>query len=245
MRLNRRQRRILKRKLKNLAVNTACVLGIVAMFGGLFIAWVTEPMPDWSSYIEENHIGMTEVSDGVWLTGEEYEQMDKERQAYQESEATEEQTIYNTVFNAGIERTEHVITCASTETTEWDTEDEYRLCKIAMAEAEGEDTEGKALVMLVVLNRVESDEFPDSIEEVITQKGQFTAYSNGRYDRVEPSEDCWAALRLIQEENWDESCGATYFERTTSAETWHNTCLTKLFTHGNHTFYIEEEGETE
>ena len=40
---------------------------------------------------------------------------------------------------------------------DWGAEDAYLLEKIAMAEAEGEDTEGKALVMLVVLNRVWSD----------------------------------------------------------------------------------------
>ena len=50
---------------------------------------------------------------------------------------------------------------------DWDTEDAYLLEKIAMAEAEGEGVEGKALVMLVVLNRVWSDRFPDTIEEVI------------------------------------------------------------------------------
>ncbi len=244
-RLNRRQRRTLKRKLKTLAVNTACVLGCVAVFGGLFIAWANEPMTDWGSYIEENHIGMIEVSDGVWLTSEEYEQMDKERQAYQESEAMEEQELYNAVLHAGVEKTVHVVTSTSAESTDWDAEDAYRLCKIAMAEAEGEDTEGKALVMLVVLNRVWSDEFPDTIEEVIKESGQFAAYGNGRYDRVEPNEDCYKALELIQDEHWDESCGATYFERTTDEKTWHNTSLKKLFTHGNHTFYIEEEGEME
>jgi len=53
---------------------------------------------------------------------------------------------------------------------DWDSDDAYRLAKIAMAEAESEDTEGKALVMLVVLNRVWDDEFPDTIEEVIFQK---------------------------------------------------------------------------
>lgn len=37
---------------------------------------------------------------------------------------------------------------------DWDSDDAYKLAKIAMAEAESEDTEGKALVMLVVLNRV-------------------------------------------------------------------------------------------
>ena len=57
---------------------------------------------------------------------------------------------------------------------DWDAEDAYMLAKIAMAEAESEDTEGKALVMLVVLNRVWSDEFPDTIAGVIFQDGQFS-----------------------------------------------------------------------
>lgn len=90
---------------------------------------------------------------------------------------------------------------------DWDSDDAYRLAKIAMAEAESEDTEGKALVMLVVLNRVWDDEFPDTIEEVIFQKGQFSPISNGRYDEVEPDEDCYRALQLIQTGGWDESHG--------------------------------------
>ena len=40
---------------------------------------------------------------------------------------------------------------------DWDTEESQMLMQIAMAEAEGEDTEGKALVMCVVLNRVWSE----------------------------------------------------------------------------------------
>ena len=39
-----------------------------------------------------------------------------------------------------------------------------------MAEAEGEDTEGKALVILVVLNRVRSEGFPDTVEDVIMEE---------------------------------------------------------------------------
>lgn len=57
---------------------------------------------------------------------------------------------------------------------DWDAEDSQMLLKIAMAEAEGESVEGKALVMLVVLNRVWSDEFPGTIEEVIFQPKQFS-----------------------------------------------------------------------
>ena len=48
---------------------------------------------------------------------------------------------------------------------DWDEGDV--LMQIAMAEAEGESVEGKALVMLVVLNRVWTDGFPDDISDVV------------------------------------------------------------------------------
>ena len=95
---------------------------------------------------------------------------------------------------------------------DWDKDDSYLLCKIAMAEAESEGVKGKALVMLVVLNRVWSDEFPDTIEEVIFQKNQFSPVANGRYDAVEPDEECYEALKLIQVDHWNESQDALYFE---------------------------------
>lgn len=117
-------------------------------------------------------------------------------------------------------------------------EDDYLLAKIAMAEAESEDTKGKALVMLVVMNRVLDDEFPDTIKEVIFQKGQFSPISNGRYNRVEPNMDCYEALRLIRDKGWDGSEGATYFE-SRSNSTWHSEHLTFLFRHGRHYFYKE------
>jgi N-acetylmuramoyl-L-alanine amidase len=124
--------------------------------------------------------------------------------------------------------------------TDWDADESYLLAKIAMAEAEGEDVEGKALVILVVLNRVWSDEFPDTIESVIYQKGQFSPISNGRFDRVEPDEDCWLALDMVQSQHWDESQGATYFE-SKSDSAWHSENLKFLFKHGNHYFYEDKE----
>lgn len=127
---------------------------------------------------------------------------------------------------------------------DWDAYESYLLAKIAMAEAESEDTEGKALVMLVVLNRVWSDGFPDSIEEVIFQTGQFSPVANGRFDSVEPDRDCWDALDLIMQDHWDESQGALYFE-SESASTWHRDNLEFLFRHGNHLFYTEKEQEDE
>lgn len=119
----------------------------------------------------------------------------------------------------------------------------YLLMKIAMAEAEDEDTEGKALVMKVVLNRIKSKEFPNSIRKVIYQERQFSPIANGRFDRVEPNKDCQKALKMI-EDGWDESRGALYFE-SKSKSTWHEDNLQYLFRHGCHYFYTDKEAEDE
>lgn len=124
--------------------------------------------------------------------------------------------------------------------TGYNPEEEYMLAKIAMAEAESEGVEGKALVILVVLNRVESGRFPNSISEVIFQKGQFSPVGNGRYERVEPDQECYEALDLIQMENWDESQGALYFESKSTSD-WHKNNLHYLFKYGNHYFYTDKE----
>ena len=64
---------------------------------------------------------------------------------------------------------------------DWSEEEAYLLAKIAMAEAEGCNTQTKALIIMCVLNRVESNEFPDTIEEVIFQKNQFSLQHNAYY----------------------------------------------------------------
>ena len=100
----------------------------------------------------------------------------------------------------------------------WNNKDSDILLRIAMAEAEGEGTEGKALVMKVVLNRVESREFPNSIEDVVFQPGQFEpVLDDGRYWNVEPDAECYKALYMVQCENWDDTEGALYFCRTGSS----------------------------
>ena len=125
---------------------------------------------------------------------------------------------------------------------DWGAEDAYLLAKIAMAEAENQDTEGKARVILVVLNRVWDDRYPDTIREVIYQENQFSPVSNGRFDRVEPDKDCWKALEMVQVGHWDKSQGALYFE-SKSQSTWHEEHLKYLFKHGDHYFYTEQESE--
>lgn len=119
---------------------------------------------------------------------------------------------------------------------DWSGEESEILLKIAMAEAEGESVEGKALVMLVVLNRVLSDQFPDTIEEVVFQPRQFSPVKEGgRYYTTEPDKGCYEALGLVMQ-GWDESGGALYFESCDNSS-WHSENLEFLYQFGNHKFY--------
>lgn len=107
-----------------------------------------------------------------------------------------------------------------TETAERFTEKEkYMLAKIAMAEAEGCRIKAKELVIRTVLSRIESDMFPNTVEEVIFQKNQFTPISDGRWNKVEPNEECWQALEnvLISSESKD----ILFFE-SCKGDSWHN-----------------------
>lgn len=77
-----------------------------------------------------------------------------------------------------------------TEDTEEQIQEEIRLGEMEMlaqlveAEAGNQPFEGKCLVVDVILNRVESPDFPDTIEEVIFQDGQFSVITNGAFDKA-------------------------------------------------------------
>lgn len=116
-------------------------------------------------------------------------------------------------------------------------DDKDNLRKIAMAEAEGESVEGKALVMCVILNRVESENFADTVEGVIFETGQFSPIrSEGRWWTTSPDEECSEALNMVLD-GWDESRGALYFESCRNSDNWHSRNCEFLFTYGGHRFY--------
>lgn len=68
---------------------------------------------------------------------------------------------------------------------------------VVMAEAEGECEEGQRLVIDTILNRVDSEHFPNTITDVIYQKHQFTSMTNGRVDRCYVQDDIY---QLVLEE---------------------------------------------
>ena len=120
---------------------------------------------------------------------------------------------------------------------DWSAKESYLLARIAMAEAEGCNTQTKTLIIMCVLNRVWSDEFPDTIEEVIFQENQFSPIDNGRWDRVEPNEDCYEAVKIVMEAKYDYSGGATYFENCADEDSWHSRNLEFLYESEGIRFY--------
>lgn len=72
------------------------------------------------------------------------------------------------------------------------------------AEAGNQDLMGKRLVVDVILNRVDSDRFPNDIESVISQPYQFATYNDGSMDAVyEPSEETFKAVQMELENRTD------------------------------------------
>ncbi len=84
-------------------------------------------------------------------------------------------------------------------------EDLYLLSKIIYAEAGSEwlSDEWKMCVGEVVLNRVASSEFPDTIPDVLFQSGQYYSRSSTYFANLKPSERCvYIALDLLMGERY-------------------------------------------
>ncbi len=114
-------------------------------------------------------------------------------------------------------------------------EDEVELlARIIYAEAGSEPFQGQVAVGAVVVNRVEDPRFPDSIEAVIKEPGQFLAVYSRRF-QVEPSElSRKAALTALS--GYDPTGGALFFynPRLSTSSFWRTKKVTAEI--GNHNF---------
>lgn len=72
------------------------------------------------------------------------------------------------------------------------------LARLIRAEAQGESYSGKVAVGEVVINRVNSSEFPDSIRSVIYQPGQFSPVTNGSINVPADSDSLKAAHEALK-----------------------------------------------
>ncbi|HOO11775.1 MAG TPA: cell wall hydrolase [Bacillota bacterium] len=125
--------------------------------------------------------------------------------------------------------------------------DLYLLAKIIECEARYEPYEGKVAVGAVVLNRVMSDRFPNTIEGVIFQPGQFQPVTDGGWNSKEPSEQSYrAAMEALGGakpvgQNGQSVGNAQFFIYEDlagkGAAKWFKNNLKYVTTIGNHDFY--------
>lgn len=120
-------------------------------------------------------------------------------------------------------------------------EQDYQvMLKIVQAEAGGCDQTGKILVANVVMNRVKSDEFPDSITDVVYEGSQFSPVIDGSINQVKVSEDTIYCVNQALNGN-DYSQGALYFMNRKTSQSknaaWFDQKLTYLFQHESHEFF--------
>ena len=129
-------------------------------------------------------------------------------------------------------------------------EEEYDMfCRIVEQEIGNGNFEQKCNVASAIINRYESEIFPDSWMELFMQKSngvyQFSSVGDGRYKNVEVTFETRNAINysfMIE----DTAQGCTYFRSGTS-DTWHDTSdnLEMVFSDEKHNFYklIEKENK--
>ncbi len=112
--------------------------------------------------------------------------------------------------------------------------DHRLLSKLVYAEARGEPYKGMVAVAAVVLNRVRSSSFPNTISGVIYQKGAFSCVSNGSINNTPNNQSIRAALDALN--GWDPTGGCLYYynPRLTD-DTWIRTRTVQTVI-GNHYF---------
>ncbi len=112
--------------------------------------------------------------------------------------------------------------------------------RIVEAEAGDQDIKGRILVANVIMNRVKSKKFPNSVKSVVFAHRQFSPVTNGRYYSVRVSKKTKTAVKKAMNGK-DYSKGALYFmcrsASSASNVSWFDRALTKVKEYGCHEFF--------
>ena len=114
--------------------------------------------------------------------------------------------------------------------------DLYLLAKCIHAEARGEPYVGQVAVGAVILNRVESPEFPNTISGVIYQPWAFTAVNDGQIN-LEPNDTAYQAAQDALN-GWDPTYGCLYYYNPETATSKWIYSRQVVITIGKHVFAI-------
>ena len=114
--------------------------------------------------------------------------------------------------------------------------DTYLLTRCIYGEARGESYVGQVAVGAVVLNRVKSPDFPNTISGVIYQKHAFTAVSDGQINLTPDQTAINAAKDALN--GWDPTGGCIYYYNPVTATSEWIFSRETVITIGKHVFAI-------
>ncbi|MDO5110826.1 MAG: spore cortex-lytic enzyme [Clostridia bacterium] len=113
--------------------------------------------------------------------------------------------------------------------------DAYLLARLVYGEARGEPYKGKVAVAAVVLNRVNSASFPNSVAGVVYQSGAFDVVADGQINLAPDSEAIRAARDAMN--GYDPTNGCLYYHNPAkSTSAWMREKPIKI-TIGSHAFF--------
>lgn len=136
------------------------------------------------------------------------------------------------------EKNKNVITVSNNNKTYYLTNDDIHLmAQVVYGESRGEPYNGKVAVASVILNRLCSSKFPNTIKKVISQNNAFSCVKNGKIN-AEPDKISYNAVMDALKGN-DPTNNALYFYNPKiSTCTWmKNISKKNLITIGNHIFF--------
>lgn len=124
----------------------------------------------------------------------------------------------------------------SSTTTKNTSSDLYLLAKCVYAEARGEPYQGQVAVAAVILNRVKSPNFPNTISGVIYQPWAFTSIQDGQIN-LEPNSTAYSAAQDALN-GWDPTYGCLYYYNASTATSKWIFSRKTVVTIGKHVFAI-------
>ena len=124
----------------------------------------------------------------------------------------------------------------SGENSDYTSSDLYLLARCIYGEARGESYVGQVAVGAVVLNRVKSSEFPNTISGVIYQKNAFTAVNDGQINLTPDQTAINAAQDAMN--GWDPTYGCLYYYNPATATSSWIFSREAVMTIGRHVFAI-------
>jgi N-acetylmuramoyl-L-alanine amidase len=115
---------------------------------------------------------------------------------------------------------EYVNTIKPTMTKGYSEYEKNLLARLVRAEAESEPYAGKVAVAEVVLNRVDSKKFPDTLKDVIYDKGQFQPVSNGEINKPANADSIEAVNEALKKNRNVGTKSMYFYNPKTSTSHW-------------------------